>query len=57
MLCTDDPDEMTPEQRQAEVASILATGFLRLKKQDTVLPDGTSAAPTAPEDAEKSSRN
>ena len=26
----DDPDEMTPEQRLAEVAAILAAGILRL---------------------------
>ena len=57
MPCIDDPDEMTPEERQAEVASILAAGFLRLKKQDTMLPDGKSAATEPPEEAEESSRN
>jgi hypothetical protein len=57
MLCLDDPAEMTPEERDAELAAILATGFLRLKRQNTVLPDRPSAAPAPPEPIEKSSRN
>ena len=57
MLCTDNPAEMTPEERQTEVAAILAAGFLRLKKQETLLPDGTSAASEPSEETEKGSRN
>jgi len=30
LLFTDDPEEMTPEHRLAEVAAILATGYRRL---------------------------
>jgi hypothetical protein len=33
MLFEDDPDEMTPEARLAEIATILAAGFLRLRKR------------------------
>ena len=57
MLYPDDPDEMTPEERQAEVASILAAGFLRLKKRDMMLPDGISAETEPSEETEKGSRN
>jgi len=57
MLYPDDPDDMTPEERQAEVASILAAGFLRLKRRDTLLPDGSSAASEPSEETEKGSRN
>ena len=28
----DDPEEMTPEARQAEVAAILAAGYLRVRR-------------------------
>ena len=31
MPWTDDPDEMTAEQRQAEIGAIFARGILRLK--------------------------
>jgi hypothetical protein len=31
MQFLDDPDEMTPQQRLVEVASILTAGYLRLK--------------------------
>jgi hypothetical protein len=30
MITTADPSDMTPEERRAEVAAILAAGFLRL---------------------------
>jgi hypothetical protein len=35
MLFEDDPSEMTPEQRLAEIASILAVGYLRLRRHDS----------------------
>jgi hypothetical protein len=57
MLCPDDPDDMTPEERQAEVVCILAVGFLRLKRRETLLLDNTSAVPGPPAEPEKSSRN
>ncbi len=39
MPWTDDPDEMTAEQRQAEIGAIFARGILRLKT-DPILTDG-----------------
>ncbi len=33
MYYPSDPEEMTPEERLQEVAGILATGYLRLKKR------------------------
>ena len=34
MYHTDDPEDLAPEERLEEVASILARGFLRLKKRN-----------------------
>ena len=39
MYHLDDTEEMTPEERFKEVAAILATGYLRLKKKTPYLPD------------------
>jgi hypothetical protein len=32
MIATTDPSDMTPEERRAEVAAILAAGYLRLAR-------------------------
>ena len=40
MIATTDPSDMTPEERRAEVAAILAVGFLRLARRPWPLPSG-----------------
>ena len=49
MITTTDPSDMTPQDRRAEVAGILALGFLRLKR-GAGRPPGP--APAEPEQAE-----
>ena len=50
-----DPAAMTPEERDQEVASILATGYLRLRRlgapstpPDAALPPGSPESPLEP---------
>jgi hypothetical protein len=47
----DDPEEMTPEQRLAEIATILAAGYFRLRRHNsapfTENPLDCSGAPMA----------
>lgn len=38
MIATTDPSDMTPEERRAEVAAILAAGYLRLARRPRPLP-------------------
>jgi len=38
MIATTDPSDMTPEERRAEVAAILAVGYLRLAYRPRPLP-------------------
>jgi hypothetical protein len=38
MLFEDDPNEMTPEGRLAEIATILAAGYLRLQRSRGTTP-------------------
>lgn len=38
MIATADPSDMSPEERRAEVAAILAVGFLRLARRPRPLP-------------------
>ena len=45
MAFEDDPDEMTPEQRLAEVAAILATGWLRRPFTEKPLDCSTAPMP------------
>jgi len=33
MIATTDPSDMTPEERRAELAAILAAGYLRLARR------------------------
>ena len=40
MIATTDPSDMIPEERRAEVASILAAGYLRLARRPRPLPSG-----------------
>ena len=40
MIATTDPSDMTPEERRAEVAAILAAGYLRLARRPRPLPSG-----------------
>ena len=40
MLTCTDPAEMSPDERFAELAAILAAGFLRLKRRTRCLPTG-----------------
>jgi len=38
MIATTDPSDMTPEARRAEVAAILAAGYMRLARRPRPLP-------------------
>ncbi len=43
----DDPEEMTPEERLAELAAILAAGYKRMRESRTELaPPAASTTPT-----------
>lgn len=41
----DDPAAMSVDERLDEVTSLLATGFLRLKRRTGCLPPGASSSP------------
>jgi hypothetical protein len=45
----DDPDEMTPEERVAEIAAILAAGYLRLRSPHRTLALDAIPAPPSTE--------
>jgi hypothetical protein len=38
MIAATDPSDMTPEERRAEVAAILAAGYMRLARRPRPLP-------------------
>ena len=44
MYNLDDPEDMAPEERFDEIAMILATGYLRLKKSSAYIPEAASDA-------------
>ena len=52
MIATTDPSDMTPEERRAEVAAILAAGYMRLARRPRPLPsslqDEAKDAPHSP---------
>jgi hypothetical protein len=45
----DDPEEMSPEQRLAEVAAILAAGYLRMRESRVPPAPDASEAPASTE--------
>lgn len=54
----DDPAAMSINERRDEVASLLAAGFLRLKRRTGCLPPDASASPeAATSESEKGSKN
>lgn len=53
MYHTCDPEEMTPEERFKEVATILAKGFLRMKRQSPGTVEPMSPAPNEPDSLDK----
>ena len=48
MMTYTDPAEMSPDQRFTELATILAAGFLRLKRRTPYLADGHVSAEVPP---------
>ncbi len=52
---SEDPADLTPDQRRHEIAAILAKGVLRLHSMRSLGPE--SPAPGSPDDASDSAQN